>query len=253
VTDFVSAGDGVRIAFEKADSGRPVVFVHGFAASRVITWRNTGWYDWARKNGRSVLALDCRGHGESDKPHEPEAYNDGRMAQDILAVMDATGTESAPIVGYSMGAYLAVALMHLAPERFQSVVLAGVGENYFSFWQERDETIAEALLAEDTAAITGRLAIEFRTFAERAGNDLVALAACMRRERFSFTAEELGAFKQRVLVVCGENDPIAGQAEPFAAHFAHGRSVTIPGRNHHSAVGDKVFKEAVRDFLREDQ
>lgn len=247
---FIKAQDGVEIAYEKAGAGPPVILVHGFAASRTITWKNTGWVDWLLGMGRTVIALDCRGHGESAKPHSSEAYNDRKMARDIVSVMEASDIRSAPIIGYSMGSYLVIALMHIAPERVEQVVLAGVGENYFSFWEERNELIAKGFLAEDAASLSDPTAIEFRTFAERAGNDLKALAACMRRDRLSCTAQELGQMPQPALVVCGENDPIAGRSAPLAALFANGQAVTVPRRNHHSTVGDRVFKEAVRDFLK---
>jgi pimeloyl-ACP methyl ester carboxylesterase len=171
------------------------------------------------------------------------------MVMDIVTIMEANGAGSAAVMGYSMGSYLAIALMHIAPERVERAVLGGVGENYFSFWEERDELIARGLQAEDPAALSDRTAIEFRAFAERAGNDLDALAACMRRARISCSARDLGQMPQPTLVVCGEDDPIAGRAAPLAAHFVNGEAVSVPGRNHHSTVGDRAFKEAVRDFL----
>jgi len=249
MTEFIKARDGVDIAYKKVGVGAPVILVHGFAASRIITWKNTGWYEWLLSMGRSVIAFDCRGHGESGKPHFPEDYDDRKMAMDIVTMMEANGAESAPVMGYSMGSYLAVALMHIAPERVEQVVLAGVGENYFSFWEERNELIARGLQAADPAALSDQMAIEFRAFAERAGNDLDALAACMRRARLLCSARDLGQMPQPTLVVCGEDDPIAGRPAPLAAHFEKGEAVSVPGRNHHSTVGDRAFKEAVRDFL----
>jgi pimeloyl-ACP methyl ester carboxylesterase len=251
MTEFVTSGDGVRIAYDRLGEGPPIVLVHGFAATRTITWQNTGWYDWLTRAGFTVIALDARGHGESDKPHEQSAYHDRIMIADILAVMDREGVPSAPIIGYSMGAYLTVGMMNIAPERLPLGILAGVGERYFTFWGPRSEIVAEGLLAEDPSQLTEKLAIEFRTFATRAKGDLKALAACMRRGRLSYTPEELGRLTHPVLVVCGEDDTIAGQAEPFAMHFAKGKAVTVPRRNHHSTVGDRHFKEAVRDFLDE--
>jgi pimeloyl-ACP methyl ester carboxylesterase len=251
MASIARAPDGVEIAYDRTGEGPPVVLVHGFAASRIITWRNTGWYEWLERAGHTVLALDCRGHGESGKPHAREDYDERLMIADILAVMDAEGVSAAPLIGYSMGSYLAIGLMREAPARLPAAILAGVGENYFSFWAERNETIAQGLLAEDAVTVTDPVAREFRTFSEKAGNDLVALAACMRRDRISLSAAELGGLPQDVMVVRGENDPVAGRPEGLASHFAHGRAVTVPRRNHHSTVGDRIFKEAARDFLAE--
>jgi pimeloyl-ACP methyl ester carboxylesterase len=245
----IIASDGVSLSFDREGDGPPVVLIHGFAASRTITWRNTGWYETLVKAGRTVVAMDCRGHGASGKPHAVEAYAEQRMAADITDVMDALGFENADVMGYSMGGFLTVALLHAAPTRIRRAILAGVGENYFRFWETRSETIAEGLLAEDPASVTDPVAKEFRMFSEKAGNDLVALAACMRRPRRTLTPAELADIVHPVLIVCGEKDTTSRSPEPLRAAFAHAQSIVVPGRNHHSTVGDRVYKDAVRTFL----
>jgi pimeloyl-ACP methyl ester carboxylesterase len=252
MSQFAHGPGGTRVAYDLVGDGPPVVLIHGFAASRVITWRNTNWVNWLTRAGHRIVAVDCRGHGESGKPHDTAAYDDRIMAADILAVLDQTSIARADVIGYSMGGYLTMNLMHLAPERVGMAILGGVGENYFSFWPDRNETIAEGLLAPDAAGVSDKLALEFRTFAERAGNDLIALAACMRRSRITLTREEIGAIPHPVLVVCGESDRISGRPEPLAELFPSGRAFVVPKRNHHSAVGDLRFKEAAKTFLQEE-
>ncbi len=68
--EFATAEDGVRIAYEVVGEGEPVVLVHGFASGRVQNWRAPGWYQTLNGAGYRVIAMDCRGHGESDKPHD---------------------------------------------------------------------------------------------------------------------------------------------------------------------------------------
>ena len=172
------------------------------------------------------------------------------MAADILTVLDALGIAKADIMGYSMGGYLAIRLMHDAPNRVTRTVLAGVGEKYFRASRERAEIISQGLLAADPATIVDPEALAFRTFCERAGNDLVALAACIRRSRHIFEPSELQAIAHPVLVICGEVDDTSGAAEPLANAFPNGRPVTVPRRNHHSTVGDRVFKDTALDFLK---
>src|SRR4051812_9527576 len=75
MTEFATASDGVRIAWERLGEGPPVVLVHGFGSNRIQNWRAPGWYDTLATAGYSVIALDNRGHGESDKPHEASAYS----------------------------------------------------------------------------------------------------------------------------------------------------------------------------------
>lgn len=250
MTDFASAADGTAIAYETLGEGVPIVLVHGFGASRAITWANTNWYQTLSRAGRRLIAIDCRGHGQSGKPYDVPFYEEGRMAADILAVLDALGFAQADIMGYSMGGYLAIRVMSDTPQRARRVVLAGVGAKYFHHSRDRAEVIAQGLLTPDPATIVDPEAIAFRTFCERAGNDLVALAACIRRSRRVIEPHELAQISHSVLVVCGEQDDTSGPAEPLAREFANGRAVIVPRRNHHSTVGDRVYKDAVLEFLK---
>jgi pimeloyl-ACP methyl ester carboxylesterase len=109
--------------------------------------------------------------------------------------------------------------------------------------------IADALLVEDVSAIKNETARNFRLFADQPGKDRMALAACMRGNRDVFTREQLAQSKRPVLVVCGEKDVLTGPPGPLAAAFADGRAVTVPNRDHMTAVGDKVYKRAVLDFF----
>jgi hypothetical protein len=63
-------------------------------------------------------------------------------------------------------------------------------------------------------------------------------------------SETLAGFEQHVLVVCGDEDDIAGPAPALAAQFRHGSAVTVPRRDHMSAVGDRKTRDAVADFFR---
>jgi pimeloyl-ACP methyl ester carboxylesterase len=84
------------------------------------------------------------------------------------------------------------------------------------------------------------------------GNDLVALAACIRRPRRVIERAELARMSHPVLVVCGEQDDTSGAPEPLASAFPNGRALVVPRRNHHSTVGDRVYKDAALEFLKND-
>ena len=245
----VTGSGGIDIACETMGEGPPVLLIHGFGANRGITWRNTGWFDVLVKAGHQVIAMDCRGHGQSGKPHAPEHYDDGIMAADAVAVLAKLGIVAAHVMGYSMGAQLAIRLMHDHPAVVRRCVLAGIGETYFQPSPEINETIAQALEGSDPAAIQLPIAREFRSFCERAGDDLVAMAACMRRPQRIFSPQELTAFSHHVLVVCGSEDTLAGPPEALASAFVHGESLIAPKRNHHSTVGDRAYREAAVSFF----
>ncbi len=247
VSEFAIAADGVRIAYEITGEGRPIILAHGFASDRKQNWKDVGWYETLAGAGFRVVALDFRGHGEGDKPHDDDLYGD-KMLGDVLSVMDAASIEHADLMGYSMGAILSVGLVMTKPKRFRRVVFGGIGESYFNPRTQR-RGIAAALRASDPSAITDPTEKAFRAFASQGGKDLLALAACMSAARTMYTREQLASGATPILVVAGESDTQAGSPDPLAAAFADGRAVTVPRRDHMTAVGDKVYKEAALKFL----
>ena len=249
MTSYAQSKDGVRIAYESVGQGIPVLLIHGFGSSRVQNWRATGWYETVSGCGFRVLAMDCRGHGDSDKPHDPAMYSYALMAADALCVLEAAGDGQAHAIGYSMGGHLGIELLMKHPEVLQRLVVAGVGETYLHGPFRARFAIADALLEPNIDRITDPTQKMFRAFANQPGKDRAALAACMRGERRVWTADELAQATRPVLVVCGANDQISGAPSPLAAVFADGRAVEVPGRDHMSAVGDKRTKAAALEFL----
>lgn len=248
MAQFATATDGVRLAWERVGTGTPIVLVHGFASSRAQNWKAPSWYQTLTDAGYQVVAMDCRGHGDSDKPHDDASYGD-KMVGDIAAVMDAANLKRAIVMGYSMGAILTVGLLMSDSGRVARAIFGGIGESYFASKMHR-RGIADALRASDPSTITDPTQKAFRAFAEQDGKDLLALAACMSTDRTMYAKEQLAACKAAVLVVDGDKDTQAGAPEPLARAFPNGRAVVVPGRDHMTAVGDKVYKAAVLDFLK---
>ena len=254
MTEFATTTDGLRIAYDRVGEGSPVVLVHGFGSSRAQNWRSTGWYGALTEAGHSVLAIDCRGHGESDKPHDPLLYHHDRMAEDVVNVMDWAGIAQAPYIGYSMGGLIGLRFAALFSDRLPRLVLGGLGEHYLTGPRVSDPenrtAIAEALLTEDKESITDPRARMFREFADQAGKDKIALAACMRAMSPPLPRATLQMLRLPILVVCGDQDTVAGAAGPLAAIFPHGLAAIVPGRDHMSAVGARPTRQAAMDFLK---
>lgn len=256
--EFVTASDGVSLAFERlapaeGTSLPAIVLVHGFGSSRAQNWKSTGWYGGLTAAGFAIVAMDCRGHGDSGKPHDPESYGHDRMAEDVVAVMEACSLPSALILGYSMGGFIGLRLLAANPARVIKLAIAGVGESYLKDTitaPQARAALADALLTADPGSIIDPRAKMFRAFADQPGKDRLALAACMRAMSPRLPVEILAHLKRPVLVVAGENDDTAGRPEPLAVTFADGKAVSIPGRDHMSAVGDKHTRQAVIDFFR---
>ena len=98
--------DGLALAYDEfgpKDAKKAIVLVHGFSSNKYENWKRMGWYDAVAGKSLRGFALDCRGHGESAKPHEAERYDRAAMARDVFALMDHAGVERAHLLGFSMG------------------------------------------------------------------------------------------------------------------------------------------------------
>jgi len=241
---------GVGINYIDEGSGPVAVLVHGFASSQHGNWQAPGVVGALTAAGRRVVALDCRGHGQSDKPHDPAAYGGTAMADDVIALIDHLGLDAVDLVGYSMGGFIAASLLVRHPERLRSVVLAGVGDAILAggLPRGRSQQIADALDAAPGTRAEDKVARGFRVFAERTGNDLQALAASQRGRGGGYDAAKLRDVRLPVLVLLGEDDALVAPADGLAAAIPGARLVRVPG-DHLTAVGSPRFREAIVDFL----
>jgi pimeloyl-ACP methyl ester carboxylesterase len=242
--------DGVEIAYEVTGEGFPVLLIHGFASNGRVNWHQTLWVKALVEAGYRVIDFDNRGHGRSEKLYEPASYTATEMAEDARRLLDHLEIAQAHVMGYSMGARLTALLAIHHPDRVRRAVLAGLAANMI-YGVGGAETIAKGFEAESLEAIADPTARAFRAFAEQTRSDLKALAACMRASRQPITPEALARIRCPVLVVAGETDDIAGPVEPLVAAIAHARGLTLPGRDHMRAVGDRRFKREVVSFLGE--
>ncbi len=248
---FFQSGS-VRLAFidSPPESGElgAVVLVHGFASNHAVNWVNTQWVKVLNRAGYRVIALDNRGHGQSEKLYDPDAYHAQIMAQDVVHLLDYLGLPKADIMGYSMGARITahVALYH--PNRVRSALLGGLGIHLVE-GVGLPLGIADAMEAPSADGLTDPMQRMFRVFAEQTGSDLKALAACIRGSRQVLSAQEAGQIRVPVLISVGTNDPVAGDPHPLGALIPGAQVFDIEGRDHNLAVGDRSHKEAVLAFL----
>ena len=238
----------VEIAYLDEGRGEPIVLVHGFASTKEVNWVNPGWVRTLTGAGRRAIALDNRGHGASSKLYDPAAYHSATMAEDVRALLDHLKIERADVMGYSMGARIAAFLTVNHPKRVRSVALGGLGYKLVE-GVGLLENIADALEARSLSDISDPTGRAFRSFAEQTKSDLKALAACIRGSRQTLPCGQLAGIRVPVLVAVGTNDDVAGSAQELAALIPGARAFDIPNRDHMLAVGDKVFKTGVLDFL----
>ena len=238
----------VEIAYLDEGEGDPIVLVHGFASSKNVNWVYPTWVSDLRKDGRRVIALDNRGHGESEKLYDPAQYSIPAMASDTIALMDHLDIARADVMGYSLGGRIAGWLGLNQPARLRSAILAGIGIGLINGGGP-GENVAVALEAPTLEDVTDPIGRTFRAFADQTRSDRRALAACLRGSRGLMRREEAAAITVPVLIAVGTADEVAGSAAALGKIIPGSEVLDIPNRDHMRAVGDKVYKAGVADFL----
>ncbi len=260
ITSVLTVDDGVRLVCDVwADgsvAGPPVVLHHGFAADARLNWVRPGIVDALLDAGRWVVTVDARGHGRSDRPHDPARYGERRMAADLRAVIDELDADEVDLAGYSMGAIVA-SIVAADDRRIRRLALGGVGGGLTIRTDAARGTgpprprpagnaIAEALETDDPSTIPNRLTAAFRSFAESTGADRLALAAVARAiDTAPIAFEHITA---ATLVIVGRQDALAKRADLLAAAIPGARLRIVPG-DHLGAVGQPTFVEALVGFL----
>lgn len=241
--------NGLQLAYREAGQGETILLIHGFASTSMVNWVNPGWFKVLTEAGYHVVAIDNRGHGQSDKPHDEAMFYPSLMAGDAAALLDHLGIERTHVMGYSMGARISAFMALEHPSRVHSVIFGGLGIGMVTGAGDW-EPIAAALRAEDISTIDNPRGLMFRKFADQTKSDRLALAACVITSKELVTAQALATLKQPVLVAVGTKDDIAGDGHELAALIPNAQAVDIPDRDHMIAVGDKVYKQAVLEFLK---
>jgi pimeloyl-ACP methyl ester carboxylesterase len=256
--------NGVRIRYVEEGQGPPVVLIHGYTGTLDRHWINTGVFTSLARDYRAI-ALDCRGHGKSDKPHDPARYG-AEMSQDIVRLLDHLKIRRAHIVGFSMGAIIAGHLLWTSPDRFLTATL--VGHPAVHRWQAEDESEADASardLESDTPFRSLILGVsppgaprgeeEIRRLSRQmaAANDTKALAAYHRgRRMLAVTDAQMAAVRVPTLGIIGTADPSIAGVRELTQVMPALKLVVVDGAEHGGERGILRRPEliaALRDFL----
>lgn len=248
---------GVRIYYEVTGQGRPLVLLHGAAGDGSL-WSHAGYVQDLERDHRLII-LDWRGHGRSDKPHEPAAYRSEVMASDVLAVVDVEGIDRFAVWGHSAGGWLAWMTAYLAPERVAAVISTGDADPSPATedgWAEWDQGFLEPVRRDGMPAL-----IEVASEWERGplpiylepmmlGADPEVFLAMSSSELIADGIASLEGFPVPVLLIVGEFEDEEGDAARVAASVPHGESLLLPGLGHCRAFdrSDLVLPTA-RAFL----
>jgi len=251
--DTFTSWDRTEIAYwtwgEPTDSP-PVVLHHGFVVHARANWEAPGVVDALLGAGRQVIGPDARGHGDSQKPHDPALYGEQRMARDLAVLIDVIGAAQIDLVGYSMGAVVAL-LLAAEDGRVRRLIVGGVGSGIVECGgvdrrSLANDAIIEALQAEDPETLTERGARAFRQLADALGSDREALVAQARS--IHRAGVELERIDLPALVLAGEEDPLAIRPQVLAEALPHATLQLLVG-DHMSALADPRFATSIVEFL----
>lgn len=222
----------------------PVVLVHGWGGSFRETWQKPGINALLEDIGRIPIGLDLLGHGEQDKPHDPDAYTE--LPSWLLAHLPDNPVVDA--VGFSLGALTILRALVAAPQRFGKVVLAGIGDGVFiKSSPDAHKRIVDAL--EGRAPEDDTFARMFAHYGNTPGNDLLALTAIMKRPASEpVTEEQLSAITNEILIVIGDAD-FAGPATRLAAAFPNAKLTVLRNTDHFATPESFSFIDAILEFL----
>ncbi|MGH9871273.1 MAG: alpha/beta fold hydrolase [Pyrinomonadaceae bacterium] len=260
---------GVTIRYISVGKGETIVLLHGFAANAEM-WENnpiakTKVFSELAKDFH-VVAMDCRGHGKSDKPHDPKMYGK-EMVKDVIRLLDHLKVKKAHIVGYSMGAEIAGNLLVTYPKRLLSVTMGGgtvlfepskesvAMTNLTAASLEEGKGIAPVIIAGVPPGIP-KPSQEIADAISRAviGNqDQKALAASIRGSlRTEVTEAQLKANRVPALILYGSRDggEVVQKRYNRIAQLLNAQVKVVEGGDHVGTYGMPDFLEAVKTFIR---
>jgi pimeloyl-ACP methyl ester carboxylesterase len=235
----------VRIHYQVEGSGPPLVIQHGFTDS-MQTWYELGYVDALKSENRLIL-VDARGHGASDKPHDPESYKPECNVADVISVLTDLDIPRVHFFGYSMGAWIAFAMAQYAPDRVDAFIIGGGNPNPSTHGPEAlQQQGVEAIPAIWGVPLPPALRARLLT------NDLQALIA-MRTQRLISPgfAAILPWMTMPCLVFAGEADPVYPANKQFVARMPNATFFSLPGLGHADTFfhSDLVLPH-VTEFLR---
>ncbi len=230
---YFTAHDGVKIHYleagNKSGPGAPVVLIHGYTGTALGNWFTNGIAD-ALVGRHWVVAIDCRGHGKSDKPHDPAKYGP-QMSEDVIELMDHLKIDKAHIGGYSMGGMITGQLLAKHPERFITAVFGGSGiPEVEAEWKEK--------VPKDQPGPDPKEAEARKTLGALPNQDHEALNAVRQYpwkpgER---TKIDLTKIKIPVLAINGEFDGPNAKTHRMQRELVNFKGVVLPGKSHLTAI-----------------
>jgi pimeloyl-ACP methyl ester carboxylesterase len=246
--------NGVKIYYEVEGEGPPLVWAHGLSGS-INQFRRGKYYPILREDYQLVM-FDARGHGRSDKPHDPGAYGK-KMRDDVIAVMDDARITKAHYFGYSMGSRIGFWVAKDYPERFFSLILGGNNpyskdEALSQFMRETMQLLIadhEGFIRRMEQMIKRPLTLEERNEYLAADGKAYIAAYDGNDTALILTNEELSNISVPCFVFCGELDPRYAGAKECAGYIPKAKFMPITGFGHEVIEKVDLILPHVKEFL----
>jgi pimeloyl-ACP methyl ester carboxylesterase len=240
---YFDSFDGVTLHYSDDGVGRPVVLLHGMGSDAQANFEQTGITRVLRDASYRVVALDIRGHGDSEPVSDPERFADDAMRRDVTALLDHLDVEESIVVGYSMSGFTTLRLAAHEP-RVVGIVVIGIGENTGKIDGPPEKRAPFVEMLEQADPNDERTPPEFRVpAAQRA-----AIIAYMKAP-WPQTRDVLDEIHVPALLIAGEQDRNAGDPTLLAGEIG-GRVARVPG-NHFTSLGEPALQRALVDFVGE--
>jgi len=236
--------DGIKIAFTDEGTGPPVFLLHGFINTRK-NWDKSVLKKELIAQGYRIIAPDMRGNGDSDKPHNSEAYANNAEVKDIIALADYLGFKEYQIVGYSRGSIVLAALL-TKDKRIKKAVIGGMGAAFTDPNWAIPTIFAKAFGGEAPLDDMTRGAV---AYAKSIKADLKVLSL-LQYHQPSTSASELEKIKTKILILRGDKDDSNGSATELQKYLPNSRLQIVAG-DHNNTYKSEVFSEAVIRFFKE--
>jgi pimeloyl-ACP methyl ester carboxylesterase len=257
---FDSNGVKIHYVVQGKQDGEPVLLIHGYTVNIDLQWAPVLK---ALTKDYKVIAMDCRGHGGSEKPHDPAKYG-LEMTKDAVRLLDHLKIDKAHVVGYSMGGSITLQLAARHPERLRTATLGGMGlpqpgrEKFMETLadsleqgkgfgplvlaltpKDRPRPTAEQIKAID-ALLLGR-------------NDAKALAAVARGnvidKKLALSDEQIKGIKVPMLALVGADDPLRAGVDALKGRLPAVQVVVIDKADHITAFNREEFVRGLKEFL----
>lgn len=248
-----ASNQGTRIHYHVEGDGPPLVLQHGFSSS-VQSWYLNDYVEPLQKDYRLIL-IDARGHGGSDKPHDPKDYELSLRVRDVTAVLDDLGIDRAHFMGFSMGGRIGFGIAKFAPQRFHSLIIGGMspsGSGGNSLPPNRVELFQQGMEAYVAHQEARGGPMEPDRKALMLANDPQALIAATNAPRGTDDMGDiLPTMTMPCLIYVGEADGFFAGAKECMQHLPNATFVSFPGLDHGqtSRAGHLVVPH-VAEFLK---